>query len=94
MRVVPRIRDVLAVFGIAALALSSALVLGSFARHVVSTDYFKQADEGRPWVQWGLLSSLAAFTFSFFHKGALRVVTVLVGLVLMWLWYGMGMSLI
>ncbi len=94
MSVVAKVRDVLAVLGIAALALSAALVLGSFARPVISDNYFKQADEARPWVQWGSLASLAAFALSFFHYGALRIVTVSLGFVLMLWWFGAAASLL
>jgi hypothetical protein len=36
--------------GLAAMVLSLALVTGSYIRHVRTHDYFKQADEARPWV--------------------------------------------
>jgi hypothetical protein len=87
-------RDVVAVFGIAALALSAALIAGSFARHVVATNYFEQADEGRPWVQWGTVSALAGFVLAWFNRRMVRIASVIAGLLLTFFWYGAGMSLI
>ena len=45
------IRRALFIGGVVSALLSAALVAGSFLRHVDTQDYFKQADEGVPWVE-------------------------------------------
>jgi multisubunit Na+/H+ antiporter MnhG subunit len=89
-----QIRRVLFVCGIAALAISVALVVGSYLRPVKFHDYFKQADEARPWVNWGMDSALIGFAFCFFGTGRWRIVSAVLGFVLLLWWYGAGMALV
>jgi hypothetical protein len=38
------------------------------------------------WAAWGFLAALLAIAFSFFSRGILRLVTLLVGFALVYLW--------
>jgi uncharacterized membrane protein YbjE (DUF340 family) len=87
------IRRTLFVCGVVSVLLSVSLVVGSFIRHVDTNDYLKQADEGVPWVRWGLGSSLLGFVFGFFGNKWWRVATVITALLLLVLWYLIGESL-
>ena len=66
--------------------LSLALIVAVCNRHVDTQDYLKQADEGVPWVQWGLGSSVIGFVFCFFGRRWWRVIGVASGLVLAAFW--------
>jgi hypothetical protein len=73
--------------------ISIVAVIGSFLRPVDTTDYFKQADEGRPWVQSGLLSAMAGLVLCFFGKRWWRVAGVFLALLLLIWWFLIGESL-
>jgi multisubunit Na+/H+ antiporter MnhG subunit len=89
-----QIRRIFFVCGIVSLAVSVALIVGSFIRPVHSQDYFQQADEARPWISWGLGSTLIGFVFCFFGKRYWRVASVLSALILLFWWYCMGAALV
>jgi hypothetical protein len=93
MKETTRTRTALFVCGIAAILLSLALVLGSFLPHVDTTDYLKQADEGVPWIQWGLGSATIGSALCFFGRRWWRVAAVGLGLVLSTLWIFIAGSL-
>jgi hypothetical protein len=80
--------------GLAAMALSLALVTGSYIRPVRTHDYFKQADEARPWVNWGLNTAIVSFGLCFFGTGRWRIVSSILAFVLLLWWYGAGMALL
>jgi hypothetical protein len=82
-----RIRTALFACGIAGLTLSLSLVIASFLRHVDTTDYFKQADEARPWISWGFDTAAAGFVLSFFGRRWWRAVTVALCLLLLTFWF-------
>ncbi len=93
MRTLSTVRSILFRLAVAAGVLSSALLVGSFARHVQATDYLAQGAEGVPWVQWGLGSALVAFILAFVGKGLPRLAMLALSLPLFVLWYLMGLSL-
>jgi hypothetical protein len=89
-----QIRRTLFFCGVVAMVLSIALVIGSYIRPVRTDDYFKQADEARPWVNWGLYTALVCFAFCFFGTGRWRIVSVVLAFLLLLWWYGAGMALL
>ena len=93
MIAISRIRIVLFIFGASAVLLSLSLVIGSFFRHVDTTDYLKQADEGVPWVIWGLCSAIAGIVLCWFGRRWWRVAGLLSSVLLLIWWYLVGVSL-
>jgi len=88
-----RLRRGLFVCGVAALALSVALAVGSALEPVRAEGYRREVQASRPWVYWGSLCALAGLLLSLFGYGRRRLFTVAAGfLVLAW-WYGAGMAL-
>jgi len=86
MAATPSIRTVLFKLGIAATVLSGAVLIGTFARHVQATDYLKQADEGLPWVDWGLGSAFLGFVLCWFGTRLTRVASVTIAFLLFVYW--------
>jgi hypothetical protein len=88
-----KVRPVMFALGVAGILLSLSAFVGSYFRHVDTTDYFKQADEGVPWVEFGLASSTAGFVFSFFGRRWQRAAAVGLSLLLLILWFFVAESL-
>jgi hypothetical protein len=93
MRLITRIRIALFACGAAGVMLSLSLVIGSFLRHVDTTDYLKQANEGVPWVRWGLGSALIGFALCFLGRNWWRLAGLSLGLLLSVWWFLIAESL-
>lgn len=86
MKTAARARSVAFSFGIAAAVLSLLVVIGSYLRPVDTTDYFKQADEARPWISWGFDSAVVGLVFSLFGRKWWRAGAVAVSVLLLAFW--------
>jgi hypothetical protein len=81
-----QVRRAIFACGSAAVLLSIALIVAGYNRHVDTTDYLKQADEGVPWVRWGLGSSIVGCALCFFGKRWWRIAGVILGFLLTAFW--------
>jgi hypothetical protein len=83
-----KIRSVAFAFGVAAVVVSLGLVGGSYLRPVDSMDYFKQADEARPWIGWGFDCAALGLFLCFFGRRWWRVAGIALALLLSIWWIG------
>jgi hypothetical protein len=93
MSAVAKIRSVAFACGIVGVMVSISLVVGSFIRHVDTTNYIKQAEEGVPWVDSGLVSAFAGFVFCLMGRRWWRVAGVTLALLLLIWWFLIAESL-
>jgi hypothetical protein len=89
----PQARRILFVCGLTSLLLSFGVLIGSYLRPVTTHDYIQQAKAAVPWVRWGSAFVLIAFILCFFGRKWLRGASILFALALMFIWYGLGISL-
>lgn len=80
------IRSVAFALGVAAIALSLLVVIGSYLRPIATTDYLKQAKEARPWISWGFDSAVTGLFLCFFGRKWWRAGTIVVSLLLLAFW--------
>lgn len=72
--------------GLTAIAVSIAVIIGSYLRAIDTSDYFKQADEARPWISWGFNSAGIGLVLSFFGRKWYRAGGVAISLLLLAFW--------
>ncbi len=72
--------------GLVAVVTSVMVLAGTFVRHVQATDYFKQAEKGQPWIDWGLGTALLGFVLCFFGRRFERAIAVVIALTLFCYW--------
>jgi hypothetical protein len=87
-----RIRQTVFQCGLVALAISIAVLLGSYLKPVRSTDYMQQFYEALPWLRWGTASALLGFMLSFFGQRRPRVAAVSGAFLLSAFWMMLGAS--
>ena len=80
------IRSAAFAFGMSAIALSLLVVIRSYLRPVDTTDYFKQADEARPWISWGFDSAVIGLLLSWFGRKWWRIGAIFASLLLLTFW--------
>ena len=87
-----RIRQNIFRCGLVALAISVAVLIGSYIRSVRSTDYMQQFYEALPWLRWGTVSALLAFMLSFFGRRRARLAAAIGAFLLGVFWMMLGES--
>ena len=94
MNAFAKIRSAIFACGLLSLFLSIALIVASYVRPVDTTDYFKQADEARPWITWGLDSAMIALPLCCFGRKWWRISTLALAAVVFVWWYFAAESLL
>jgi hypothetical protein len=88
-----KFRSVVLALGVLGVTVSLSTFVASYFRHVDTAAYLKQADQGVPWVRFGLASSAAGLVFCLFGQKWRRVAGVALALALFAAWMVIGESL-
>jgi hypothetical protein len=88
-----KIRPIIFALGVVGVALSLSAFVASYFRHVATTDYLKEANEGIPWVEFGLATAASGIILCAFGRRWWRIAALGLALVLLIVWMFVGESL-